>query len=80
MTDAPLLTLGGDFYDPVKPAEFPQCTPRFLNERAAESVGLGLALALNSLFFAVAGALVWLLPETKGADLLRIGAKEEVPA
>jgi MFS family permease len=47
---------------------------------AAESVGLGLALALNSLFFAVAGALVWLLPETKGADLLRIGAKDEAPA
>jgi protein adenylyltransferase len=41
LTDTPLLSLGGDFFDPVEPADFPQCTPRFLNERAAESVGLG---------------------------------------
>ena len=39
--DLPILSLGGDFFDPVKPADFPQCTPRFLNERAAESIGLG---------------------------------------
>lgn len=41
----------------------------FLIGFAAETVGLGLAIAVNSLFFAVAGVLVWLLPETKGTDL-----------
>ena len=41
MTDPPILTLGGDFFDPVAPAAFPACTPRFRNERAAASVGLG---------------------------------------
>ena len=35
-----ILTLGGDFYDAVEPARFPQCTPRFLNRRWAERVGL----------------------------------------
>ncbi len=37
----PILELGTSFYDSVKPAEFPQCTPRFLNRRWAERVGLG---------------------------------------
>ena len=37
-----LLTLGSEFYDPVEPARFPDCTPRFLNERWAERVGLHL--------------------------------------
>ena len=36
---------------------------------AADTVGLGAALAVNALFFALAGALVWLLPETKGTAL-----------
>jgi uncharacterized protein YdiU (UPF0061 family) len=40
--DARLLALGPDFYDPVEPAKFPKCIPRFLNERWAEQVGLGL--------------------------------------
>jgi serine/tyrosine/threonine adenylyltransferase len=37
-----ILTLGPDFYDAVEPAPFPQCTPRFINERWAERVGLDL--------------------------------------
>ena len=37
----PILELGQNFYDAVKPAEFPHCTPRFLNRRWAEQVGLG---------------------------------------
>ena len=37
-----LLTLGPDFYDAVEPATFPQCTPRFLNRRWAEAIGLEL--------------------------------------
>ena len=41
METPPLLSLGGELFDAVEPARFPQCTPRFLNERAAESVGLG---------------------------------------
>ncbi|MEO7277272.1 MAG: protein adenylyltransferase SelO family protein [Sphingomicrobium sp.] len=40
--DPNILELGDDFYDPVEPARFPQCTPRFLNRRAAEEVGLAL--------------------------------------
>jgi uncharacterized protein YdiU (UPF0061 family) len=40
MSSPPILSLGGDFFDPVAPADFPQCTPRFLNERAADTVGL----------------------------------------
>ena len=39
--DPPILGLGPDFYDAVEPAAFPQCTPRFLNARWAERVGLG---------------------------------------
>ncbi|HKX92180.1 MAG TPA: YdiU family protein [Sphingomicrobium sp.] len=40
--DPKILDLGADFYDPVEAAEFPQCTPRFLNDRWAERVGLEL--------------------------------------
>ena len=40
--DPKILTLGPDFYDPVKPARFPKCIPRFLNHRWAERVGLEL--------------------------------------
>ena len=39
--EPPLLSLGSDFFDAVAPAHFPQSIPRFLNERAAASVGLG---------------------------------------
>jgi uncharacterized protein YdiU (UPF0061 family) len=38
--EAPILTLGGDFYDVVEAADFPGCTPRFLNHRAAATVGV----------------------------------------
>jgi uncharacterized protein YdiU (UPF0061 family) len=37
-----ILSLGPDFYDPVEPARFRKCIPRFRNERWAESVGLDL--------------------------------------
>jgi uncharacterized protein YdiU (UPF0061 family) len=40
--DPAILELGPDFYDPVEPARFPQCTPRFLNSRWSERVGLEL--------------------------------------
>jgi MFS family permease len=36
---------------------------------AARTHGLGTAIAVNSLFFALGGVLIWLLPETKGAEL-----------
>jgi uncharacterized protein YdiU (UPF0061 family) len=35
-----ILELGGDFYDPVAPADFPQTILRFRNDRAAASIGL----------------------------------------
>jgi uncharacterized protein YdiU (UPF0061 family) len=38
--DPKILELGSDFYDAVRPADFPECRPRFLNRRAAEGVGL----------------------------------------
>jgi uncharacterized protein YdiU (UPF0061 family) len=38
--DPAILTLSGDFYDPVAPADFPQAILRFRNDRAAASVGL----------------------------------------
>ena len=41
--DPRILTLGEDFYDAVEPASFPRCTPRFLNHRWAERVGLDLS-------------------------------------
>ena len=37
----PILELGDRFYDPVRPADFPHCIPRFLNRRWADRVGLG---------------------------------------
>ncbi len=40
--DPEILTLGPDFYDPVQPARFPKCIPRFVNERWAERAGLDL--------------------------------------
>jgi uncharacterized protein YdiU (UPF0061 family) len=40
--DAKILELGPDFYDPVEPAKFPKCIPRFLNQRWAKQVGLEL--------------------------------------
>jgi len=36
---------------------------------AAQEHGLGLAIAVDALFFAVGAVLVWMLPETKGAEL-----------
>ena len=41
--DPKILSLGRDFFDPVEPARFPKCNPRFLNERWAERVGLELS-------------------------------------
>src|SRR5436190_4957075 len=35
-----ILELGGDFYDPVEPADFPQTILRFRNDRAAATIGL----------------------------------------
>ena len=40
--DPRLLDLGEEFYDPVRPAGFPQCIERFVNERWSERVGLAL--------------------------------------
>ena len=40
--DPQILKLGPDFYDPVEPAPFPQCTARFMNRRSAAAVGLDL--------------------------------------
>jgi uncharacterized protein YdiU (UPF0061 family) len=40
--DPRILDLGPDFYDAVEPARFPIAVPRFLNRRAAQSVGLEL--------------------------------------
>jgi uncharacterized protein YdiU (UPF0061 family) len=37
----PILEIGDHFYDEVAPAPFPGCTPRFLNRRWADRVGLG---------------------------------------
>ncbi|PYQ35375.1 MAG: MFS transporter [Acidobacteria bacterium] len=36
---------------------------------AAQKHGLGTAIAVDALFFAVGAVLIWLLPETKGAEL-----------
>ena len=41
MPAPPILDLGPDYYDAVEAAPFPQCIPRFLNRRAAGTVGLG---------------------------------------
>jgi uncharacterized protein YdiU (UPF0061 family) len=40
--DPLILTLGPEFYDPVAPAPFAQCTLRFVNERWAERIGVNL--------------------------------------
>ena len=40
--DPKILELGGDFYDPVEPAQFPTAILRFLNQRWAAEVGLDL--------------------------------------
>ena len=37
---------------------------------AGDAIGFGAALGINALFFALAGALVWLLPETRGTELV----------
>jgi uncharacterized protein YdiU (UPF0061 family) len=39
--DPRILELGSEFFDPVEPADFPTCTPRFVNERWANQIGLG---------------------------------------
>jgi uncharacterized protein YdiU (UPF0061 family) len=38
--DVTIFELGDGFHDVVEAAEFPQCIPRFLNRKAAETVGL----------------------------------------
>ena len=38
--DPAILELGGQFYDPVRPADFPQAILRFRNDRWAATVGL----------------------------------------
>ncbi|MGZ8868743.1 MAG: MFS transporter, partial [Thermoanaerobaculia bacterium] len=38
---------------------------------AAQTYGLGLAIAASAMFFAFCGALIWLLPETRGQELAR---------
>jgi uncharacterized protein YdiU (UPF0061 family) len=41
--DSKILELGPDFYDPVAPASFPDCIPRFVNRRWADRAGLELS-------------------------------------
>jgi MFS family permease len=36
---------------------------------AAQKHGLGLAIAVDAVFFLIGGVLIWLLPETKGSEL-----------
>ena len=43
MAAPPILSLGPDYYDEVTPASFPQCIERFVNDRAAATVGLSEA-------------------------------------
>lgn len=38
--DPQLIQLGSEFYDPVRPADFPQAIIRFRNDRAAATIGL----------------------------------------
>jgi uncharacterized protein YdiU (UPF0061 family) len=40
--DPKILELGPDFYDPVEPARFPKCIPRFVNDRWSERIGIEL--------------------------------------
>jgi len=39
-SDPRILELGDAFFDPVEPARFPKCVPRFLNDRWSERIGL----------------------------------------
>jgi uncharacterized protein YdiU (UPF0061 family) len=41
--DPKILELGGEFYDVVEPAKFPQCIPRFVNQRWGKRIGLALS-------------------------------------
>jgi len=41
---------------------------------AAPRYGLGTALAVDALFFALGGALIWMLPETRGRELAEAAA------
>lgn len=38
---------------------------------AAQTYGLGAAIAASAMFFAVGGGLIWMLPETRGQELAR---------
>ena len=38
--DPAILSLGGDYYDPVAAADFPETKLRFRNDRRAATVGL----------------------------------------
>ena len=38
--DPKILALGSEFYDPVEPADFPKCIPRFVNQPLGRAVGL----------------------------------------
>ena len=40
--DPKILDLGSAFYDPVAPADFPECRSRFINRRWAKRIGLEL--------------------------------------
>ena len=40
--DPQFPALGTDFFDAVQPANFPRCTPRFLNKRWSKELGLDL--------------------------------------
>ena len=40
--DPKILDLGPDFFDPVEPARFPQCLPRYLNRGWSDRIGLDL--------------------------------------
>ena len=40
VADCAVLELGPEFYDPVKPANFPETKLRYRNDEAASDVGL----------------------------------------
>jgi uncharacterized protein YdiU (UPF0061 family) len=62
--DPQILELGADFYDPVRPADFPQCRLRFFNRRWAGRVGLdGLSEAEQAAHFCRFEPLSGNLPE-----------------
>ncbi|QNM82633.1 YdiU family protein [Sphingomonas sabuli] len=58
-----ITELGDLFYDPVDPARFPGCIPRFRNERAAAGVGLKLDEAAWAAHFCRFDALPDNLPQ-----------------